>query len=208
MHSSLRRVFAGMVVLAALPVTPCAAQGVGIGGRFSMIRGDVQADTSAERFTGGQIRAWLSPRTAVELSLDRRTQNNEALTERVRDYPLQASLLLAPVRSTFAPYVLGGIGWYTHRVEQIAGAETVDSTTTRRVGTHAGFGAELRMGRHAALHGDYRYTFLRFGEPDPIQSDTIAGAITQSHLSNKNTGSRFLPSYEGSMWTTGLTIYF
>jgi opacity protein-like surface antigen len=141
------------------------------------------------------------------VSLDRRTQDNDVLNERVRDYPLQASLLLAPVRSTFSPYVLGGIGWYTHRIEQLAGTETVESTTTRRVGSHAGFGAEMRLGRHAALHADYRYTFLRFGAADPIRSDTIAGAVAQSHLSNTD-GARFLPSYEGSMWTTGLTIYF
>ena len=207
MRSTIRRVLVGIVVF-AVPALPCSAQGIGIGGRFSMIRGDVQADTSAERFTGGQVRAWLSPRTALEVSIDRRTQSNETLTERVRDYPLQASLLLTPVRSTFAPYVLGGVGWYTHRVEQLADKETVESTTTRRFGSHAGFGAELRMGRHAALHGDYRYTFLRFGDPDPIDSDTIAGAITQSHLSNKKSGPSFLPSYQGSMWTTGVTIYF
>jgi opacity protein-like surface antigen len=201
------RLLAGIAVVATIPALPCAAQGIGIGGRFSMIRGDVAADTGAERFTGGQVRAWLSPRAALEVSLDRRTQDNEVLNERVRDYPLQASLLLAPVRSTFSPYVLGGIGWYTHRIEQLAGTETVESTTTRRVGSHAGFGAEMRLGRHAALHADYRYTFLRFGAADPIKSDTIAGAVAQSHLSNTD-GARFLPSYEGSMWTTGLTIYF
>jgi opacity protein-like surface antigen len=201
------RLLAGIAVVATVPALPCAAQGIGIGGRFSMIRGDVDADTGAERFTGGQVRAWLSPRAALEVSLDRRTQDNDVLNERVRDYPLQASLLLAPVRSTFSPYVLGGIGWYTHRIEQLAGTETVESTTTRRVGSHAGFGAEMRMGHHAALHADYRYTFLRFGAADPIKSDTIAGAVAQSHLSNTD-GARFLPSYEGSMWTTGLTIYF
>jgi opacity protein-like surface antigen len=197
-----------MAVLVLAPALPCRAQGIGIGGRFSLVRGDAQADASAERFTGGQIRAWVSKRTAVEISLDRRIQNNETLTERVRDYPLQASLLLSPVRSTFAPYVLGGMGWYTHRVDQIAGKHVVDSTTTRRVGSHAGFGAEMRLGRRAALHADYRYTFLRFGAADPIKSDTIAGAIAKSHLSSSASGARFLPSYEGSMWTTGLTIYF
>jgi opacity protein-like surface antigen len=206
MRSMIIRLLAGLVV-AIVPAVPCSAQGIGIGGRFSMVRGDVDADTSAERFTGGQVRAWLSPRAALEVSLDRRTETNEVLNERVRDYPLQASLLLAPVRSTFSPYVLGGIGWYTHRVEQLAGTETTQSTATRRVGSHAGFGAEIRMGRHAALHADYRYTFLRFGAADPITSDTIAGAVAQSHLSN-NDGARFLPSYEGSMWTSGLTIYF
>lgn len=207
MRSMIIRLLAGLAVVATLPAGPCSAQGIGIGGRFSMVRGDVDADTSAERFTGGQVRAWLSPRAALEVSLDRRTETNEVLNERVRDYPLQASLLLAPVRSTVSPYVLGGIGWYTHRVEQLAGTETTQSTATRRVGSHAGFGAEIRMGRHAALHADYRYTFLRFGAADPIKSDTIAGAVAQSHLSN-NDGARFLPSYEGSMWTSGLTIYF
>jgi opacity protein-like surface antigen len=208
MRSTALRLLAGVAVLAIVPALPCRAQSIGIGGRFSMVRGDVDADTSAERFTGGQVRAWLSKRTAVELSLDRRTQNNETLTERVRDYPLQASVLLAPVRSTFSPYILGGMGWYTHRVEQTAGKEVLDSTTTRRVGSHAGFGAEMRLGRRAALHADYRYTFLRFGAADPIKSNTIAGAIAQSHLSNSSSGARFLPSYKGSMWTMGLTIYF
>ncbi len=194
------------VSFALAPDAPCHAQGIGIGGRFSLVRGDVQSDTSAERFTGGQIRAWLSKRTALEVSLDRRTQDNETLTERVRDYPLQASLLLVPVRSTFSPYVLAGMGWYTHSVQQLAGKEVVDTTTSRRVGSHAGFGAELRMGRHASLHADYRYTFLRFGA-DPLRSDTIAGAVAKSHLSGTS-GASFLPSYQGSMWTTGLTIYF
>jgi hypothetical protein len=208
MRSGQVRLLAAAVVFVTVPALPGAAQGIGIGGRFSMIRGDVQAETSSERFTGGQLRAWLSTRTAVELSLDRRTQTNESLTERVRDYPLQASVLLAPVRSTLSPYILGGMGWYTHRVDQLSGKETVESTTTRRVGSHAGFGAEMRMGKHAALHADYRYTFLRFGEAEPIESDTIAGAIAKSHLTDADQAPRFLPSYEGSMWTAGLTIYF
>jgi len=210
MRSMTFRLCAAVAVLMLATALPCRAQaqGIGIGGRFSLVRGDVQADASAERFTGGQVRAWISKRTAVELSLDRRTQNNETLTERVRDYPFQASLLLTPVRSTFAPYVLGGMGWYTHRVDQIAGKQVVESTTTRRVGSHAGFGAEMRLGRRAALHADYRYTFLRFGAADPIRSGTIAGAIAKSHLSSSGSGARFLPSYQGSMWTAGLTVYF
>lgn len=208
MRSGIFRLLAALFVFVTGPALPSEAQGIGVGGRFSMVRGDVQSDTTAESFAGGQVRAWLSTRTAVELSLDRRSQSNESLTERVRDYPLQASFLLAPVRSTLSPYILGGMGWYTHRVEQLAGNETVASTSTRRVGSHAGFGAEMRMGKHAALHADYRYTFLRFGDADPIESDTIAGAIAKSHLSGSDQGPRFLPSYEGSMWTAGLTIYF
>jgi len=186
----------------------CAAQGIGVGGRFAMVRGDVQSDTGAEGFAGGHVRAWLSKRTALEVSLDRRVQTNPTRNEEVRDYPLQGSVLLSPIPGTFAPYVLGGLGWYSHTVENLAGKRVVDSTTSRRLGTHAGFGAEVRVGKRAAFHADYRYTFLKFGGSDPIKSDTIAGAIAKSHLTDTGSGIHFLPSYQGSMWTTGMTIYF
>ena len=136
----------------------------------------------------------MSPRTAVEVALDLHSETNEALTRRIREYPIQASLLLFPIRAPFAPYVLGGGGWYTTRVETLVNRETVDSESSRKFGWHAGFGAELRLGRHAGAHADYRYTFLRFGDDDDDVRDEGF--------------SRFLPSYEGSMWTAGLTVYF
>lgn len=208
MRSQIYRPLLAAALFVVAPALTCAAQGIGVGGRFSMVRGDVQSDTTAEGFAGGHVRGWLSKRTALELSLDRRVQKNPTLGEEVRDYPLQASVLLSPIPGTFAPYVLGGLGWYTHTVEELAGKQTIDSTTSRRVGMHAGFGGEVRMGKRAAFHADYRYTFLKFGGADPIKSDTIAGAIAQSHLTDTGTGVHFLPSYQGSMWTTGMTVYF
>jgi hypothetical protein len=204
MRSTLFRLALSLVVLASYPAAPCHAQGVGVGARFSFVRGDVQADAASQRFTGGQIRAWISKRTALEVSLDRRSEGNELLTERVRDYPLQASLLLFPVHSTLSPYVLGGMGWYTHRVDRLTGTAVTASTTTRRAGSHAGFGAEMRLGRHAGLHADYRYTFLHFGADDSSKS----GLTSARHGLLGTSGSSFLPSYEGSMWTAGLTVYF
>jgi hypothetical protein len=189
------------LLLLSIPVSASAqGQSFGIGGRFSMVRGDVQAETSAERFTGGQIRARLSPRTALELSMDVRTETNEALTQRVRELPIQASLLLFPARTVFAPYVLGGGGWYSHRFETLADSKTVASETTRDFGWHGGFGAELKLGAHAGAHADYRYTFLRFGDDVPIPE--------APRTSGESGVSRFLPSYKGSMWTAGLTLYF
>lgn len=204
------RVFVLAALLSSLPglpgmAAPCAAQGLGVGGRLAMVKGDVDAETNAERFTGGQLRARMTPRAAIEVSLDVRTQSNEALTERVRDYPLQASLLLYPVRATFAPYVLGGLGWYSHRAEALADGRVVESETSRKFGYHAGFGAELALGRHAGVHADYRYTFLRFGS-DEAEETTVAGATAQQGATSAL--SSLLPSYKGSMWTAGLTIYF
>jgi opacity protein-like surface antigen len=159
---------------------------------MSMVRSDAHSDADPVRFTGGQMRARTSPRTGIELSLDVRTQSNEALTERVRDVPVQASLLLFLARGTFSPYLLGGPGWYSHRVQSLAGGDVVDSETTRKFGWHGGFGAEVRLGHHVGVHGDYRYTFLHFGSEE---GDT-------------SSKSRFLPNYDGSMWTAGLTVYF
>jgi outer membrane protein with beta-barrel domain len=200
---------AAVLCLMPLSAVPCAAQGFGLGARLSMIRTDVNSGTGAERFTGGHIRTRMSPRTGFELSLDVRTQRNETLTERVRDMPIQASLLLFPARGAFSPYLLGGGGWYSHRVESLAGGEVLTSETTRKFGWHGGFGAELRMGRHAGIHADYRYTFLHFGSSsDPIATDTIAGAIAASASQQSAKDSRFLPNYDGSMWTAGVTVYF
>ena len=189
----------GIVCAATLAAgAPAAAQGqaFGIGGRLSFVRADVDdEDTDSQRFFGGQIRARVSPRSSVELSLDLHTETDPTETVRVRQMPIQASLLLYPVRSVISPYVLGGGGWYATRVELLAGDDTVSSETTREFGWHAGFGAELRMGPHAGLHGDYRYTFLDFGDDDDEEEDR--GLLT-----------RFLPSNRGSMWTFGLTLYF
>ena len=195
------RTFA-LAAVVCCAVAPCAAQGFGVGGRFAMLKNDAQADTDAERFTGGHVRARMSPRMGLELSLDLRTQTNETLTERVRDYPLQASLLLFPVKAAFAPYVLGGVGWYSHRVDLLDDGDVLESETTRKFGYHGGFGAELSLGRHAGLHADYRYTHLSFGDDD---EEVVAGA---SAAADGRHALSLLPSYKGSMWTAGLTIYF
>ena len=183
------------LVLVLLAAAPCAAQRIGIGGRMSMMRADVQADptAAAQRFLGGQIRAKLSPKTAVEVSLERRTDNPD-LTTRVKDYPLQGSLLLFPIRSTVSPYLLGGLGWYTHIVETMSAGKVTASGASRTMGYHAGFGAEIKVGGHAGVHADYRYTMLHFGDGTGSGTEGLA--------------SRIKPSYDGSMWTAGFTFYF
>jgi opacity protein-like surface antigen len=190
-----KRHFAGGVLALLMTAAPCAAQGFGIGGRMTMVRGDIQADPAAAavRFLGGQLRARVSPKAAIEVSLDRHTTNPD-LNTRVKDYPLQGSLLLYLVRSTFSPYVLGGIGWYTHVVDTLSAGEVVASASARNVGYHAGFGAELKVGGHVGIHADYRYTMIHFGD------GTSAGAVPLA--------SSLKPTYDGSMWTAGFTFYF
>jgi Outer membrane protein beta-barrel domain len=179
---------------------PCAAQSFGIGGRIAMVRSDVAGDDDAVRFTGGQIRLGLGQRAALEVSVDRHTESLDLLNERVKETPVQASLMLFLAGGGFRPFVLGGPGWYSRSVEAIDDPDgLIVDVSTREFGWHAGFGAEIRLGRHAGLHGDYRYTFLDFnGDED----EPAAATGRDSFISG------LLPSYDGSMWTVGLTIYF
>jgi hypothetical protein len=191
------------LLLLLLPAS-ASAQGFGLGGRLSLMRGDAQLEPAASRLAGGLLRAGISRRMALELALDYRSETNETLTERLREYPIQGSLLLYPMRGPLAPYLLGGLGWYSQRLDVLSGQEVVESGTTRLFGYHAGLGGELRLGRHAALHADYRYTFIRFGTEDAEGGEPgaipIPGTIGLQE--------RLRLSHRGSMWTGGVTMYF
>lgn len=202
MQEAKQRFCGLLVVCAALLIPqPGEAQGFGLGPRLAMVKADSSLDDDSVRFTGGQIRLGMSTKTALEVSLDRHTQTFESLNERVKETPIQASLLLYLARGTFAPYVLGGPGWYSRTVEAIEDPQDIiEDESTRTFGWHAGFGAEIRMGRHAGLHADYRYTHLSFDDDD--ENGAAAASGRDSFVSG------LLPSHEGSMWTVGVTLYF
>jgi hypothetical protein len=189
----LRRVFVPIFVLGALLVTavPVSAQGFGLGARVASIRQDVDVDDDSVRFFGLHMRA-IGGRSGLEVSFDRHTESFELVNEKVSETPIQASLLVRLAQGSFAPYLLGGPGWYRRTVEPIDGPEDSGVTTTD-FGWHAGGGLEILAGRHFGIHGDYRYTFLDFGGDDDEDEGFIG---------------RRLPSYKGSMWTLGGTFYF
>lgn len=178
---------------------------IGVGTRISVVHGASDSATGPTRLFGGMLRARLSPRTALELAFDFRSQVNENLAERIRDYPVQGSLLMHLVRSTMSPYLVAGAGWYSQQVETLPSAPMAASvsTTTRTVGYHAGVGGELQLGKHAAVHLDYRYTFIRLGEPT---DDSEPGAIPLP--GTQGLQERLKLSHQGSVWTSGLTFYF
>jgi hypothetical protein len=193
----------GAVALILTIAAPAGAQGFGLGPRFSFVRGTVDAESSA-RYVGGLVRLRMSPRTAIEVSLDYRSVVSEDLRQRVKDFPVQGSLLAYLTRTTLAPYLLGGIGWYSQRVEQITpdGSPIAPSVTTRKVGYHAGLGGEVDLGTHASIHADYRYTFINFGDQD----ESAPGALPIP--GSVGLQEKLKLSHRGSMWTTGVTFYF
>ena len=189
----MRYVIVSVVVSAALLASPslAAAQGFGVGARMAWVTADSEVDVDSVRFVGGQIRL-LSKRSGLEVSMDRHSESFELLNQKVTETPIQASLLLRLGAGRVSPFLLGGPGWYRRKVELIDGPDDADVETTE-FGWHAGGGLEILAGRHLGIHGDYRYTFLDFGDDDDDDEGFIGG---------------LLPGHRGSMWTVGATIYF
>lgn len=201
--SRLQRI--ALFALAATVLHPSAASAeggaFGAGFRFSFV-GSVDEEPS-QRYAGGQMRLRMSRRSALEVSFDYRSVLNDTLGLRVKDYPIQVSGLLYPVRSKLSPYLLAGLGWYSQRVDDLDGDSILTSVTTKRLGYHAGIGGEVELGAHAAIHLDYRYTFIHFGGDI---KEGQGGAVPIPGLGGLQ--EKLKLSHEGSMWTTGLTFYF
>ena len=191
-------VIASIVLSLVLLAVPSSgyAQGFGVGGRMAWVKADSEADADAVRFTGGQVRL-LGGRWGLELSMDRRSESFEDLNEKVTETPVQLSLLMRMGGGKVSPFLLGGKGWYKRKVELIEGDDEADVETSES-GWHAGGGLEIRAGRRFGIHGDYRYTFLDFGDDDEDDDDEDDGGFI----------SGLLPGHRGSMWTLGVTVYF
>lgn len=201
----IRRVLGAAAGLALLVMPASAsAQALAIGPRMSFVRPDPALDSPSDRYTGGALRLRMSPRTSIELAMDWRSTTSDDGAARVRDYPFQGSLLLYPVRAPLAPYLLGGVGWYSQRLETLAGGAVVSSETERRRGYHAGFGGELTLGRRATIFADYRYTFIGFGQE--ASGDSLGAGFLFPGAGSLADYLRL--SHEGSMWSAGVLINF
>jgi hypothetical protein len=196
----IRVIRVSICVCAALAITAGAAsaQTVGLGPRFSFVRGDLPSATSSTRLFGGTLRIQSSRRVVLETALDYRSEFSEDKTTRVRQTPFQASLLLFPVRTTFSPYLLAGIGVYSEFIDKLGPAGIVQETTLqRKTGWHMGFGGELFVARHAALFADYRFRFVKFGDPEADSDPINIPGLNSLKISHR-----------GSMWTSGMAFYF
>lgn len=203
---------AAIAALAGLLLLPAAtsAQTIGIGPRISFVQSDTldgAADADRDRYTGGALRLNLSRRAALELAADWRSTTSADAAVRVRDYPVQGSLLVYPWRTTISPYVVGGVGWYSQTLEAIVDGEVLSAHTDRRFGYHGGFGGEISLGRRATMFVDYRYRFIQFGE----DADPVAGEQGAGGFGIPGVGSLvdvFRMSHEGAMWTAGVVVNF
>jgi opacity protein-like surface antigen len=204
--------FVFLAVFAPIAAHAQDGPGLGIGPRVTFQTGDAAVpNSSVLRVLGGQLKLRLTSKTEVELSADYQSSLDATLRERVKSLPLQASLLVFPIRSVVSPYVLGGVGWYRQSI--FNGGDTI---AIREMGLHGGVGAEVRVGKRIAIHGDYRYNHIRFGDPASPGQATSSAAVSPSTVA---TAISLLPkltalqeslkmSHQGSMWNWGLTFFF
>lgn len=201
----------GLWVLGILLVPAVAgAQILGVGPRFSLVRGDVDTNTPTSRFTGATARLKLSGNLSLEGAADFKTTWSTDRTQRVREVPMQGSILIFPIRAIIAPYAVGGMGIYTRNYDVLdAGGIVTQTAQERKVGVHLGFGAELQIGRHAVAFTDYRYRFVKFGnDPDALASpDNTDSAVSRLIHSVPGLGQLNM-SHQGSMWTGGVAFVF
>lgn len=181
----------------ALP-DAAAAQKVGFGPHISQVSGGAPGAADRTRMFGGTLRIMSSKHVAIEGTIDYRSETSLTGTIRMRETPIQGSLLFFPIRRVISPYVLGGLGLYTRRFDTLGVAGSVQETVTeRQTGMHLGVGGELFIVPQAALFLDYRWRFVRFGEPGPDEEPIDIPVIDNVKLSHR-----------GSMWSGGLAFYF
>jgi opacity protein-like surface antigen len=194
------------------------AQRLGLGARMVSVSGPESpaldsSDSSRTRFAGGLIRLHATSSLAFEASMDYQSTTNPAETASIRNMPIQVSGMLIPVKKTFAPYVLAGIGWYQHRVEALDRNVTTATAYSTDFGYHTGLGAQIKFGQHVAIFVDYRYVWVDAKGIDGITGalktaasyTTVVGLL--STLTDDNAEESSI-SRGGSMWAGGMTIYF
>lgn len=200
----------GAAAAAAVLGLPAAAHAqMGIGTRLAFVSGADSpvlegTNQTKARFAGGFIRL-KSGRVGLEASLDYRAMKDATDTATVKSYPLQGSLLYYLSSGGIAPYLIGGIGYYTLRLDEEAAGALDVNRTGHSIGYHAGFGTELLLGRRASIFIDYRYTFVDMPTFGNRSGSALAAGLAPALLA---TGNGLGIDTKGSMWTTGVTIYF
>ena len=212
------RVMGLALALLAGAAADAKAQTFGIGARMVSVSGPespaaTDGDSSRTRLWGGFARLHVAGSFGFEVAMDYDSLTNDTGTARARSTPIQVSGLLLNAKKTFAPYMLGGFGWYKHKLEALDQGKTVATASSTDFGYHLGGGLQLKFGRHAAIFADYRYVWVDANGFDGFSGlvrsaaslTSVIGLVASVAGDGDSDSGR---ERGGSMWTGGLTIYF
>ncbi len=168
MSNPTRRTFAPPQALAALVLAMLAsasalhAQTPATGGSLVLIPSigiTKSTDTNAgdaKAFGGLALRASVLPMLKLEGAIAYRQDSYGGNTVKVRQWPVTASLWLAPLP---ALYLGGGVGWYRTTFDY-ASTLPIKDTTTSKAGLHLGGGVLLPIAPRLGLDLNGRYVFM------------------------------------------------
>jgi opacity protein-like surface antigen len=214
-------VAAAMLAILAGVAGDAQAQVFGLGVRMTSVSGSDSpalegSDSSNTRLWGGFARLHVIGGFGIEVAMDYDSMTNDTETARVRSTPIQVSGLLLNPKKAFAPYLLGGLGWYRHKIEALDQGDTVATVHSTDFGYHLGGGLQLKFGRHAAIFADYRYVWVDANGLDGFSGliksasslTSVLGLVASMAGSDGADDPEDSISRGGSMWIGGLTIYF
>ncbi len=176
-----RILFVLLLVFFALPALVRSADFVGLGPRLGYYKSEDAEE--GELFFGGGLRLKLGRRFGLEAAVDYRAEEYHQGRITIKNYPVQASVLVYPIRIA---YGVAGMGWYNTKIdynESLFSIRIPKDKMSQDVGWHFGGGVELPLGGMAALAADVRYVFIDYDFSDypgseDIESDFVAFTLT------------------------------
>jgi opacity protein-like surface antigen len=117
----------------------------------------VNGDVDAKMYGGVAFRADLLPMVRTEIGAAYRSESRYGDRLKLRQWPITASLYLAPVRGLYAG---GGVGWY-HTTYDYASSVPVQDETHQQFGVHLGGGLQVPLGERVGVDLNGRYVMLR-----------------------------------------------
>jgi opacity protein-like surface antigen len=163
MTVSTRRTFParrliGALILAALVSTSAGiAQAMEIIPSLGITKATDQSAGDAKAYGGLALRGSLLPFLKAEGGIAYREDSFSNGDLSVRQWPVTASLWLAPIPMLYAG---GGVGWYRTTFDYRSALPFKD-TTTQKVGVHLGGGANIPIAPHLGLDLNGRYIFMQ-----------------------------------------------
>jgi len=115
------------------------------------------SNANAEVYGGVAFRGNILPMLKSEVGIAYRRESRLNGDLMVRQWPVTASLWLAPIPALYAG---GGVGWYHTTLDYSESLPLLTDETHQRFGVHLGGGVEVPLGQSAAVDLNGRYVYL------------------------------------------------
>ncbi|MEO5618471.1 MAG: outer membrane beta-barrel protein [Candidatus Eisenbacteria bacterium] len=166
-QQSASRLLAGALLLAALASSAGQARAIELIPSLGVTKSTDSNAGDAQGFGGLALRAPLLPFLKAEGGVGYRHDSFSGGDLKVRQWPVTASLWLAPLPMLYAG---GGIGWYRTTLDFDSSLPQKDVTSTE-MGVHLGGGLNVPIAPRLGLDLNGRYIFMQENK-DNIQLPT------------------------------------